>query len=67
MLSLVLHHFVKDQLMKMRPGTVLKVITDYKPASESVPRDLAKMKHKHLGTDYLEDDEVWNMYFEAVK
>ena len=32
----------KKQLMKMRPGTVLKVITDYKPASESVPRDLAK-------------------------
>jgi tRNA 2-thiouridine synthesizing protein A len=57
----------KKQLMKMRPGTVLKVITDYKPASESVPRDLAKTKHKHLGTEYLEDDEQWYMYFEAVK
>jgi TusA-related sulfurtransferase len=54
--------------MKMRPGTVLKVITDYKPASESVPRDLAKQtKHKHLGTEYLEDDEQWYIYFEAVK
>ena len=53
--------------MKMRPGTVLKVITDYKTASESVPRDLTKTKHKHLGTDYLEDDEVWYIYFEAVK
>jgi len=57
----------KKQLMKMRPGTVLKVITDYKPASESVPRDLAKTKHKHLGTDFIEDDEQWYMYFEAVK
>jgi len=57
----------KKQLMKMRQGTVLKVITDYKPASESVPRDLAKTKHKHLGTDFLDDDELWHMYFESVK
>jgi tRNA 2-thiouridine synthesizing protein A len=57
----------KKQLMRMRPGTVLKVITDYKPASESVPRDLANTKHKHLGTDFLDDDELWHIYFEAVK
>jgi len=58
----------KKQLMKMRPGTVLKVITDYKPASESVPRDLLKQtKHKHLGTDFIDDDEIWEIYFEAVK
>ena len=57
----------KKQLMKMRPGLVLKVITDYKPASESVPRDLEKTKHKHLGTDFLDDDELWHIYFEAVK
>ena len=57
----------KKQLRTMRPGTVLKVITDYKPASESVPRDLAKTKHKHLGTDYMEDDEQWYIYFETVK
>ncbi|MFX1280720.1 MAG: sulfurtransferase TusA family protein [Promethearchaeota archaeon] len=57
----------KKQLIKMRPGTVLKVITDYKPASESVPRDLAKTKHKHLGTEFIEDDEQWYIYFEAVK
>ncbi|MBY8981099.1 MAG: sulfurtransferase TusA family protein [Candidatus Lokiarchaeota archaeon] len=57
----------KKQLMRMRPGNVLKVITDYKPASESVPRDLAKTKHKHLGTDFLDDDELWHMYFEVVK
>ena len=57
----------KKQLMKMRPGNVLKVITDYKPASESVPCDLAKTKHKHLGTDFLDDDELWHIYFESVK
>ncbi len=58
----------KKQLMRMRPGTVLKVITDYKPAKDSVPRDLAKQtKHKHLGTDFLDDEELWHIYFEAVK
>ena len=57
----------KKQLRTMKPGTVLKVITDYKPASESVPRDLAKTKHKHLGTDYMEDYEQWYIYFETVK
>lgn len=57
----------KKELRKMRPGSVLRVITDYKPASDSVPRDLAKTKHKHLGTDFIEDDDVWYIYFEAVK
>ncbi|MFX0091380.1 MAG: sulfurtransferase TusA family protein [Candidatus Hodarchaeota archaeon] len=57
----------KKQLRTMRPGQVLKVITDYKPASESVPRDLAKTKHKHLGTEFIEDDEQWYIYFETVK
>ena len=57
----------KKQLRTMRPGNILKVITDYKPASESVPRDLAKTKHKHLGTDFIEDEEQWFMYFECVK
>jgi tRNA 2-thiouridine synthesizing protein A len=57
----------KKQLMKMRPGSVLKVISDYRPASESVPRDLAKTKHKHLGTEFDDDEEKWYIYFEAVK
>ena len=57
----------KKQLMKMRPGAVLKVITDYGPASESVPREIAKTKHKHLGTDHFEDEEQWHLFFEAVK
>ncbi|MHA1680991.1 MAG: sulfurtransferase TusA family protein [Promethearchaeota archaeon] len=57
----------KKELRKMAPGKVLKVITDYQPASESVPRDLAKTKHKHLGTEEDEDEGVWYMFFESVK
>lgn len=57
----------KKQLNKMAAGQILKVITDYKPASESIPRDLAKTKHKHLGTDYDDDEEIWNLYYECVK
>ena len=55
----------KAQLMKMTNGKVLKVVTDYKPASESVPRDLAKTKHKLLGIE--EADGEWNIYFQCVK
>ena len=57
----------KKQLGKMKPGQILKVVTDYKPASESVPRDLAKTKHKLLGVEEDEDDEIWMLYFECVK
>ncbi len=57
----------KKKLRNMQPGKILKVITDYKPASESVPRDLAKTKHKFLGTEILEDDEGWELFFECVK
>lgn len=56
----------KKQLSQMQPGKILKVITDYKPASESVPRDLAKTAHKFLGLEENEDGG-WNMYFECVK
>ena len=51
----------------MKPGQILKVVTDYKPASESVPRDLAKTKHKLLGVEEDEDEEIWEIYFECVK
>jgi tRNA 2-thiouridine synthesizing protein A len=57
----------KKALSTMKPGQVLKVITDYKPASESVPRDLAKTKHKFLGLENLEDNEGWALFFECVK
>ena len=57
----------KKQLSKMKPGQILKVVTDYKPASESVPRDLAKTKHKLLGVEEDEDEEIWEIYFECVK
>jgi len=57
----------KKQLGKMKPGQILKVVTDYKPASESVPRDLAKTKHKLLGVEEDEDEEIWEIFFECVK
>ena len=57
----------KKKINKMKPGQILKVITDYKPASESVPRDLAKTKHKLLGVEEDEDEEIWEIYFECVK
>ena len=55
----------KQKLMQMKQGQVLKVITDYKPASESVPRDLAKTKHKYLGLEEI--DGGWTMFFECNK
>ena len=55
----------KQKLMQMKPGQTLKVITDYKPASESVPRDLAKTKHKFLGLEEI--DGGWAIYFQCVK
>lgn len=39
----------------------------YKSASESVPRDLARSKHKYLGTDFLVYEGLWYVYFKAVK
>nr|MDO8084048.1 sulfurtransferase TusA family protein [Candidatus Sigynarchaeum springense] len=57
----------KKELAKMAPGKVLRVVTDYKPASESVPRDLAKTPNKLLGIEYNEDESVWYIFFQAVK
>ncbi|MHA1170291.1 MAG: sulfurtransferase TusA family protein [Candidatus Hodarchaeales archaeon] len=57
----------KKVLKTMKNGQILRVITDYEPASESVPRDLAKTKHEHLGTEEEDDDEGWSMYFKCVK
>jgi len=57
----------KKELQKMQPGQVIKVVVDYKPASESVPRDLAKTKHKFLQLEELDDGEGWAIYFECVK
>ncbi|MHA1775435.1 MAG: sulfurtransferase TusA family protein [Promethearchaeota archaeon] len=57
----------KKKLMTLKPGQVLKVILDYEPAVESVPRDLAKTKHKFLGQEENDEDEGWFLYFECVK
>ena len=57
----------KKALMKMKPGQVLKIILDYEPATESVPRDLAKTKHEYLGIEEDEDEEGWYLFFKCVK
>lgn len=57
----------KKELAKMAPGKVLRVTTDYQPASESVPRDLAKTKNEFLGTERDEDEGLWHMYFKSMK
>ncbi len=54
-------------LGKMKPGSVLKVLVDYKPATESVPRYIAKTSHKFLGLEEDEDVDGWALYFETVK
>ncbi len=57
----------KAALTKMRAGAVLRVTTDYAPAKDSVPRDLAKTKHKFLGLEDGEVDGTWCLYFQSVK
>ena len=56
-----------QQLGKMKPRTVLKVLVDYKPATESTPRYIAKTKHRFLGMEKAEDVGGWALYFEVVK
>jgi tRNA 2-thiouridine synthesizing protein A len=55
------------QLGKMKPGQVLKVLVDYKPATEATPRYVAKTKHKFLEMEDDEDVDGWALYFEVVK
>ena len=55
------------QLGKMRPSAVLKILTDYKPATEAVVRFVEKTKHQFLGMEEDEDIDGWAMYFKAVK
>ena len=58
----------KKALKKLNNGQVLRIFTDYFPASESVPRDLAKSKHEFLGTEEAdEEDEGWYLYYKCVK
>ena len=60
-------HKTLQKLGKMRPGQVLKVLTDYKPATEATPRYVSKTAHKFLGVEDDEDVDGWAMYFEVVK
>jgi tRNA 2-thiouridine synthesizing protein A len=55
------------ELNKMKPGAVLRVLVDYKPATESVPRYIQKSKHEFLGIEDDEDHDGWALFFKAVK
>ena len=55
------------QLGKMKPGAVLKLLTDYKPATEAVVRYVEKTKHEYLGIEEDEDIDGWALYFKVVK
>ncbi|MHA1672189.1 MAG: sulfurtransferase TusA family protein [Promethearchaeota archaeon] len=57
----------KKKLGKMRNGSVLKLITDYKPATESVCRVMEKTSHKFLGMEEDEDEGTWELYFKCNK
>ena len=57
----------KGKLSKMKTGDVLKVVLDYKPATESTPRYMKKTKHKFLGMEEDEEVDGWNLFFEVVK
>ncbi|MHA1820608.1 MAG: sulfurtransferase TusA family protein [Promethearchaeota archaeon] len=58
----------RKKLDNMDDGKILKVVTDYEPASTSVPRDIAKTgRHEFLGTEFDDDEEVWNLYFKVKK
>jgi len=56
-----------QKLGKMKPGQVLKVLSDYKPATEATPRYIKKTNHKFLTIEEDEDCDGWAMYFEVVK
>ena len=56
----------KKALKKMTPGSVLKVLIDFKPAVESVKRELEKTSHEWLHTEE-EEDEEWAVFFKCVK
>ena len=53
----------------MEPGSILKVITDHQPATQSVPGYLEKKRHIFLGIEKIinEDSEEigsWAMFFQ---
>ncbi|MHA1584886.1 MAG: sulfurtransferase TusA family protein [Promethearchaeota archaeon] len=57
----------KKNLQKMKKGQILKVIVDYEPAIESIPRDLARTMHKLLVIEEMDDDEGWELFFRCEK
>ena len=57
----------KKKLMSMEPNQVLRVMTDYNPAREAIPRDLNNTKNEFLGEEEDEEGDLWYLYFKCQK
>ena len=55
----------KKALKKMSPGAILKVLIDFKPAVDSVKREIAQTPHEWINTE--EEDDEWALFFKCVK
>ncbi len=60
--------FVKSKLIieQMQPGEVLKVILDYKPSVENVPKSFRDEGQEVLDVKQI-DDNLWEVYVRKVK
>ncbi len=60
--------FVKSKLIieQMQPGEVLKVILDYKPSVENVPKSFRDEGQEVLDVKQVADN-LWEVYVRKVK
>ncbi len=60
--------FVKSKLIleQMQPGEVLKVILDYPPSAESVPKSMKEEGQEVLEINQI-DENLWELYVRKVK
>ncbi|MBX6377522.1 MAG: sulfurtransferase TusA family protein, partial [Clostridia bacterium] len=49
----------------LRPGQVLRVVVDYPPAVESIPRTIRLHGHRALGVELL-GEGIWAVYLEKA-
>ncbi|WP_029519920.1 sulfurtransferase TusA family protein [Persephonella sp. IF05-L8] len=60
--------FVKSKLImeQMEPGQVLRVILDYKPSVENVPKSMREEGQEVLEINQI-DDNLWEVIIRKVK
>lgn len=60
--------FVKSKLMleQMEKGQVLRVIVDYKPSAESVPKSMKEEGQEVLGVNQLSEN-TWEILIKKVR